>query len=328
MHLRELGGEGLRVSAIGLGCMGMSAAYGTEDERDDAQSVKVIHRALELGCNFFDTAEVYGPYKNEELLGKALRGRREQAVIATKFGFKIRPGLPNETDSHPKRIKEAADQSLKRLGTDVIDLYYQHRVDRKIPIEEVAGAVGELIKQGKVKYFGLSEAGAETIERAHAEQKVSALQSEYSLWERGLEAKILPLLNRLTIGLVPFCPIGRGFLTGQIKSFDDIPEGDYRRKDPRYQGKNFERNLKLVAVVKEIGAKIGAQPSQVALAWLLHKGADIVPIPGTKRVKYLEENWGAVAVQLSTAEMEQLDALGQEVSGPRYEEAMMSMVER
>jgi aryl-alcohol dehydrogenase-like predicted oxidoreductase len=310
--------------------MGMSQSYGTEDERDDEQSIKVIHRALDLGCNFFDTAEVYGPFKNEVLLGKALKGRREQAVIATKFGFKILDGVPvpTETDSHPKRIKAAVDQSLKRLGTDVIDLYYQHRVDRKVPIEEVAGAVGELIKQGKVKYFGLSEAGAETIKRAHREQKVSALQSEYSLWERGLEADILPLLAQLKIGLVPFSPIGRGFLTGQIKSYDDIPAGDYRRKDPRYQGKNFERNLKLVDVVKAIARRIGAHPAQVALAWLLHKAENIVPIPGTKRIKYLEENCGAAAVQLSAAEMAELDALGQEVSGPRYEDSLMAMVER
>ncbi len=263
MKLRKLGSTGLEVSAVGLGCMGMSQSYGTGE---DAQSIKVIHRALELGVNFFDTAEVYGPYKNEELLGRALRGRREQAIIATKFGFKIEDGQMTGVNSHPKNIKAVADASLKRLGIEVIDLFYQHRVDPSVPIEEVVGALAELVAAGKVRYLGLSEAGPETIRRAHKEHPISALQSEYSLWERGLEEAIIPTIKELGIGLVPFCPIGRGFLTGQIKSFDDIAEDDFRKRDPRFQGDNFAKNMRLVALVQDIAKKYDATSSQIAIA--------------------------------------------------------------
>ncbi len=328
MQKRKLGTKGLEVAAIGLGCMGMSQSYGKADERDDNESIKVIHRALELGVDFFDTAEVYGPYKNEELLGRALKGKREQAIIATKFGFKIEGSGPYESNSHPKRIKAVADESLTRLGIDVIDLFYQHRVDPKVPIEEVAGAVSELVAQGKVRYFGLSEAGPRTIRRAHKEFPVSALQSEYSLWERGLEEKIIPVLEELGIGLVPFCPVGRGFLTGEIKSFDDIPENDFRRNDPRYQGENFKKNLQLVEVVNRIGKKYGATAAQVAIAWTLHQGENIVPIPGTKRLKYIEENANAWKIHLDKNDLEELNSLAQQTSGDRYEPAMMASVER
>jgi aryl-alcohol dehydrogenase-like predicted oxidoreductase len=328
MQKRKLGTQGLEVSAIGLGCMGMSQSYGTADERDDNESIKVVHRALELGVNFFDTAEVYGPYKNEELLGRALKGKREQAIVATKFGFNIQGAGPHESNSHPNRIKAVADESLKRLGIDVIDLFYQHRIDPKVPIEEVAGAVSELVAKGKVRYFGLSEAGPQTIRRAHKELKVSALQSEYSLWERGLEENIIPLLQELGIGLVPFCPVGRGFLTGEIKSFDDIPENDFRRNDPRYKGENFKKNLQLVEVVNRIGKKHEATAAQVAIAWTLHQGENIVPIPGTKRLKYIEENANAWKIHLDKNDLEELNSLAQKTSGDRYEPAMMARVER
>jgi aryl-alcohol dehydrogenase-like predicted oxidoreductase len=328
MQKRKLGNQGLEVSCIGLGCMGMSQSYGSPEERIEAESIKVLHRALELEVTFFDTAEVYGPFKNEELLGKGLRGMRERAVIATKFGFDIEGNPPYRTNSHPTKIKAVADASLKRLGIEVIDLFYQHRVDPKIPIEEVAGAVSELVALGKVRYFGLSEAGPATIRRAHKEFPVSALQSEYSLWERGLEENIIPTLKELNIGLVPFSPVGRGFLTGQIKSFEDIPQDDYRRRDPRYQGENFRKNLQLVDVVKRIAATQNATPAQVALAWILHQPNGFVPIPGTKRVKYMEENAGAAKVVLDKAELEELDSLAQNTSGDRYEPQMMATVER
>jgi aryl-alcohol dehydrogenase-like predicted oxidoreductase len=328
MEKRKLGMEGLEVSCIGLGCMGMSQSYGKPEERNEKESIKVIHRALELGVNFFDTAEVYGPYINEELVGKALKGKRDQAIIATKFGWEITDERPYKPNSHPDKIKKVCDESLKRLGTDYIDLYYQHRVDPGIPIEEVVGALGELVDQGKVRYLGLSEAGPETIRRAHNTRKISALQSEYSLWERGIEEKIIPILEELQIGLVPYSPVGRGFLTGQITSFEDIPSDDFRRGDPRYQGENFNKNMQLVEIVKKIAKKHDATPAQIAITWTLHKGKTFAPIPGTKRLQYLEENSTAYKIHLSAEDMQELDSLEQKKSGERYQPAQMALVQR
>ncbi len=326
---RKLGGQGLQVSAIGLGCMGMSQSYGPADEEE---SIATLHRAIEVGCAFFDTAEGYGPFTNEELLGRALRGRRGQVVIATKFGFRFEGGkqVGTERDSRPWHIREAVEGSLRRLGTDYIDLLYQHRIDPAVPIEDVAGTVGDLVKQGKVRFFGLSEAGIANIRRAHAVHPVSALQSEYSLWERNLEPDIIPVLRELGIGLVPFSPLGRGFLTGEVKRAEEYPEGDFRRGDPRYQGQNYDANLKAAHMVHHIAAAKHARPGQIALAWLLHKGSDIVPIPGTKRRKYLEENVAAEAIALDSEQMKSLDdALKPErVSGPRYNERIMATIDR
>lgn len=327
MNTHQLG-DGLTVSELGLGCMSMSGMYGTAGERDEAEAIAVIHRALDLGITFIDTAEVYGPYSNEELVGKALKGRREQAVVATKFGFKVEDGKMAGVDGSPANVKRACDASLKRLGMDTIDLFYQHRPDREVPIEDTIGAMSELVKEGKVKHLGLSEAGPERLRRAYAVHPIAALQSEYSLWERGLEAKILPTLRELGIGLVPFSPLGRGFLTGEIKSFEDIPEGDYRRNDPRYMGENFASNMVLVEVVKDIAQAKGVTPGQIALAWLLAQGEDIAPIPGTKRLKYLEENAAAAAVSLTDGDLARLNALATQTSGPRYSEQGMKMVER
>ena len=327
MKTRQLG-DTLAVSEIGLGCMSMSGVYGTAETRDETEAIAVIHRALDLGITFLDTAEVYGPYTNELLVGKALKGWRDQAIVATKFGFQIENGAMAGVDGSPANVRRACDESLKRLGLETIDLFYQHRPDRAVPIEETVGAMAELVHAGKVKHLGLSEVGADRIRRAHATHPIAALQSEYSLWERGLEAEILSTLNELGIGLVPFSPLGRGFLTGEIKSFEDIPEGDYRRGDPRYQGENFEKNLALVNVVKEIARAQDAAPGQIALAWLLAQGKNIVPIPGTKRLKYLEENAQAVGITLSSDELARLDALATQTSGPRYSERGMSMVER
>jgi aryl-alcohol dehydrogenase-like predicted oxidoreductase len=287
---------------------------------------------LELGCNFFDTAEVYGPYKNEELLGKAFKGLRDKVTIATKFGFKIVDGkqVGVELDSRPAHIREAVEGSLKRLQTDHIDLLYQHRVDPSVPIADVAGAVGTLVKEGKVRYFGLSEAGVSNIRKAHAVFPVTAVQSEYSLWERNLEGDVIPLLRELKIGLVPFSPLGRGFLTGEVKRAEEYPVGDFRRGDPRYQVTNFDNNIKAAAVVRDIATSINAKPGQVALAWLLAKGEDIVPIPGTKRVKYLEENLAAADIKLTAAQMKLLDeALApSKISGQRYNPTTMSTIDR
>ena len=327
MNTHKLG-DGLVVSELGLGCMSMSGMYGTAGERDEAESIAVIHRALDLGMTFLDTAEVYGPYANEELVGKALKGRREQAVVATKFGFKIEDGKMTGVDGSPENVRRTCDASLQRLGIDTIDLFYQHRPDRAIPIEDTIGALAELVQAGKVRHLGLSEVGPERLRRAHAVYPIAALQSEYSLWERGLEAEILPTLRELGIGLVPFSPLGRGFLTGEIKSYEDIPEGDYRRNDPRYKGDNFAKNMALVDVVKEIAQAKETTPGQIALAWLLAQGEDIVPIPGTKRLKYLEENAAAAAVSLTAEELARLDALAAQTSGPRYGEQGMQMVER
>jgi aryl-alcohol dehydrogenase-like predicted oxidoreductase len=326
---RKLGSHGLEVSAIGLGCMGMSQSYGPADE---GESIATLHRAIELGCTFLDTAEVYGPFTNEELLGRALQGRRGQVVIATKFGFRVEEGkrFGGERDSRPERIRAAVEGSLRRLGTDFIDLLYQHRVDPAVPMEDVAGTVGELVNEGKVRFFGLSEAGIANIRRAHAVHPVSALQSEYSLWERNLEPEIIPVLRELGIGLVPFCPLGRGFLTGEVRRAEEYPEGDFRRGDPRYQGENYDANVAAARVVREIAAVIQAKPGQIALAWLLHKGGDIVPIPGTKRRKYLEENIAAEAIQLDPTQMKTLDdALAPgKVSGKRYADWIMATIDR
>lgn len=328
MGTRKLGGQGLEVSAIGLGCMGMSQSYGPADE---AESVATLHRAIDLECTFLDTAEVYGPFRNEELLGRALAGKRGQVTIATKFGFVIKDGkMSGGVDSRPEHIVEVVEASLRRLGTDHIDLLYQHRVDRAVPVEDVAGAVGKLIAAGKVRYFGMSEAGVTNIRKAHAVCPVSALQSEYSLWERNLEAEVIPVLDELGIGLVPFSPLGRGFLTGEVSRAEDYGADDFRRNDPRYQGENFDANVAAAAVVGEVAHALSVKPGQVALAWLLHKGKQIVPIPGTKRRRYLEENVAAADVVLDAAQMTALDeALAPEkVAGPRYGQSAMAMVDR
>jgi len=328
MQKRKLGSEGLEVSSIGLGCMGMSHAYGSPAERVDEESIRVIHRALDLGVTFFDTAEIYGPFTNEILVGRALAGRRDGVIIATKFGFDVQGSFPYAVCSRPAKIREVCDASLKRLGIDYIDLLYQHRVDPEVPIEEVVGTVGDLIDSGKVRFIGLSEAGPDTIRRAHRERKVSVLQSEYSLWERGIEERILPTIRELGIGLVPFSPLGRGFLAGGIRSFDDLPQGDCRRTDPRYQGENLSRNLRIVGAVEDVAKRNGATAAQVAIAWTLHQGDDVVPIPGTKRVRYLEENCDAASLVLSGADLETLNSLSQETSGERYGAKMMAQVER
>src|SRR5438270_13465014 len=306
---RQLGTQGLTVSALGLGLMGMSHAYGTADERDERESIATIHRAIELGVTFFDTAEAYGPHKNEELLARALKSQRERLIIATKFGFSFdENGAIARVDSRPAHIREAVEGSLRRLATDRIDLLYQHRVDPNVPIEDVVGTMAELVREGKVRYLGLSEAGEQTIRRAHAVHPISALQSEYSLWERNLQPRIIPLLRELGIGLVPFAPLGRGFLTGAVRRAEEYPAGDFRRGDPRYQGANFEANVRAASAVRELAARKGATPAQIALAWLLHKGPDVVPIPGTKRRRYLEENVAAASVSLDAVEMEALEA--------------------
>jgi len=328
MQLRELGSQGLRVSALGLGCMGMSQSYGTPD---DAESLATIERALELGVTFFDTAEVYGPYRNEELLGRALKGRRHRAVIATKFGFRIGGGdVPAGLDSRPQQVLRVAEECLRRLDTDYIDLFYQHRVDPAVPIEDTVGAMAQLVAQGKVRFLGLSEAGVNTIRRAHRVHPISALQSEYSLWERNLDAEILPALRELGIGLVPFSPLGRGFLTGKAPRPQATPDNDYRRQDPRFAEQNYDRNMLLVDIVTTVARGKGVLPAQVALAWLLQQGTDIVPIPGTKRRTYLEENLAAAAITLTPAELQQLSAIGApgSVSGARYGEAMSRLIDR
>ena len=331
---RTLGTQGLAVSAIGLGIMGMSHAYGTPEERNERESTATIHRAIELGCTFLDTAEAYGPFANEELLGRTLRdvpGARDRVTIATKFGFTFDAnGVIAGVDSRPEHLRGVVEASLKRLQTDRIDLLYQHRVDPAVPIEDVVGAMADLVRAGKVRYLGLSEAGEQTIRRAHAVHPISALQSEYSLWERNLEPRIIPLLRELGIGLVPFAPLGRGFLTGAVMRAEEYPVGDFRKGDPRYQGENFDANVRAASVVQEFAATKGVKAGQVALAWLLHKGEDIVPIPGTKRRTYLEENVGAADVRLTTDEMAALDAAlaPEKVSGPRYGEKGMAQVDR
>jgi aryl-alcohol dehydrogenase-like predicted oxidoreductase len=323
MEQRTLGTQGLTVSALGLGCMGMTWAYGASDE---AESIRTIHRALDLGITFLDTAEIYGPFTNEELVGKALAGRRAGVVVATKFGFKFEGGTRG-VDGSPANVKRVADASLKRLNIDVIDLYYQHRRDPNVPVEETVGAMKELVEEGKVRFLGLSEVGPETLRRANAVHPISALQSEYSLWERGIEADVLPALRELGIGLVPYSPLGRGFLTGALK-VDDLGADDWRRTNPRFSEANARKNQHLVDVVKRIATRRAATPAQVALAWVLAQGNDVVPIPGTKRVRYLEDNAGALAVHLTGDDLHELDALGADVAGERYDPGMMALIER
>ena len=330
---RKLGTQGLTVSSLGLGLMGMTQSYGTPEERDERESIATIQRAVELGVTLFDTAEAYGPYANEELFARALTQlnvSRDRVVIATKFGFKFGETGIVGVDSRPAHIREAVEGSLRRLETDYIDLLYQHRVDPAVPIEDVVGAMADLVREGKVRFLGLSEAGEKTIRRAHAVHPISALQSEYSLWERNLEQRIIPVLRELGIGLVPFAPLGRGFLTGAVKRAEEYPEGDFRRNDPRYQGENFDANMRAASAVRDIAKRKGATPGQIALAWLLHKGPDIVPIPGTKRRRYLEENVGAANVSLNAGEVATLDATlaPEKIAGPRYNEKQMSMVDR
>lgn len=325
MHYRLLGG--LSVSAIGIGCMPMvttgSILYGAKGSDD--VSVRTIHEAIDLGVTFFDTAEVYGPLENEELLGRAIKGKRDGLVIATKFGFKFGDGKIVGVDSSPANIRRAVEGSLFRLGVDYIDLFYQHRVDPSVPIEETVGAMAELVQEGKVKHLGLSEAGPETLRRAAAVHPIAALQSEYSLWERGVEDDILPVCRELGIGFVPYSPLGRGFLTGAIKSRADIPEGDWRLNDPRYDEGNLEANLTIVAGVQAVADKHGVSLAQVALAWLLAQGPDIVPIPGVKRQETMRDSVGAADVVLDVDDLAALNALSP-VTGDRYREMGMSMV--
>ncbi len=327
METRPLGRQGLVVSAQGLGCMGMSDFYGG---RDDAESVATIHRALDLGVAFLDTAHMYGPYANEELVGRAIRGRRGEVVLATKFGIERgADGSLLGINGRPGYVRSACEASLKRLGVETIDLYYQHRVDRTVPIEETVGAMSELVRAGKVRYLGLSEASPATLRRAHAVHPVSALQTEYSLWTRDPEDGVLAACRELGAGFVAYSPLGRGFLTGRFRRFEDLPEGDYRRNAPRFQGENFRKNLDLVAKVEEIAREKGCTPAQLALAWLGAQGADVVPIPGTKARARLEENAGALAVSLTPADLARIDAVAPKgvAAGPRYPEASMRAID-
>jgi aryl-alcohol dehydrogenase-like predicted oxidoreductase len=328
MEQRELGRSGLAVSALGLGCMGMSEFYG---DRDETESIATIHRAIDLGITFLDTADMYGTGANEELVGKAIADRRESVVLATKFGNVRGPaGEFLGVDGSPAYVREACEASLRRLRVETIDLYYQHRVDPKVPIEETVGAMSELVTAGKVRHLGLSEAAAATIRRAYETHPIAALQTEYSLWTRDVETEILPAVRELGIGFVAYSPLGRGFLTGAFQKPGDIPEGDYRRFSPRFQGDNFYKNLALVEVVREIARAKNATASQVALAWLLSRGDDVVPIPGTKRVTYLEENARALEVELDAAELARIEEAFPHgvTAGTRYPEASMAAVER
>src|SRR5690242_910562 len=318
----------LEVSAIGLGAMTMAGTYTSEGALDNTESIRTIHRALDLGVTHIDTAEIYGPFLSEEIVGEAVRGRREQVKIATKFGLVSHAGGgPGVTDSSPANVKTAVEGSLRRLGTDHVDLLYQHRIDPNTPIEETAQAVADLIAEGKVLHFGLSEASPETIRRAHAVQPVTALQTEYSLWTRDVEADILPLLRELGIGFVPYSPLGHGLLTGQIRSVADFADDDWRKTNPRFTGENFQRNLALVDEVRTIGAENGATPAQTALAWLLSRGDDIAPIPGTRRVSRVEENTAADAVELTPDQLKRLDDL-EPAAGDRHDESNMASIDR
>lgn len=327
MHTRRLGENGPAVSAVGLGCMGMSDFYGA---RDDSESIATINRALDLGVTMLDTADMYGPYTNEELVGRAIKGRRNDAFVATKFGIIRDPNDPAKRgiNGRPEYVKSSVNGSLKRLGIDTIDLYYQHRVDPQTPIEETVGALADLVSIGKIRFIGLSEASAATIERAHAEHPITALQSEYSLWSREPEDETLEMCRTLGIGFVPYSPLGRGFLTGAFKTAEDFDDDDYRRHSPRFQGGNFAKNLELVAKVQELADKLSCTPGQLALAWVLAQGDDVVPIPGTKRRSYLEENVAATDVSLSADDLAAIDEIfpAGAVAGLRYPEAMMKSV--
>lgn len=327
MQTRKLGDNGLVVSALGLGCMGMSGMYGTADE---AEAIATIHQAIDLGVNFLDTADAYGSGHNETLIGKAIHARRDKVIIATKFGLSdiSKGGYTIPVNGRPEYVRSACEASLQRLGIETIDLYYQHRVDPTTPIEDTIGTMAELVKEGKVRFLGLSEAAAATIRRAHAVHPIAALQSEYSLWSRDVEDDILPTCRELGIGFVPWSPLGRGFLTGQIQTFEDLEPNDWRRVSPRFQGENFQRNLDLVAQVQQLAAAKNCTPAQLAIAWLLQQGEDLVPIPGTKRVSYLLENLGALDLRLTTSELDRIDAILPKgaASGDRYPSALMQMV--
>ncbi len=329
MRNRRLGSAGAEVSAMGLGCMGMSAYYGRTDE---GEAIATVHRALELGVNFLDTAEMYGPYTNEELVGRAVAGHRDEYVIATKFGVRLEPtdeGPVNRVlDGTPENVRRSAEASLGRLGTDRIDLYFQHRIDPETPIEETVGALAELVAEGKVLHIGLSEASAETIRRAHAVHPIAAVQTEYSMWTRDLEAEILPTLRELGIGLVAYSPLGRGFLARRFESPDELAPDDFRRIVPRWQGENFDRNLELVRAVEELAAEKGITAAQLALAWVLAQGDDVVPIPGTKRRSYLEQNVAASEVELSPDDLARIESELPEAVGNRYDAAGMSTLNR
>ncbi|HEX5323787.1 MAG TPA: aldo/keto reductase [Capsulimonadaceae bacterium] len=324
MHKRKLGAQGLVVSELGLGCMGMSDFY---SGRDEGEAIATIHRALNLGIDFLDTADMYGPFTNEELVGKAIKGRRDQVVLATKFGnVRNTKGEFLGISGKPDYVREACEASLARLGVDHIDLYYQHRVDIEPPIEETVGAMAKLVSEGKVRYLGLSEAGPATIRRAHATHPISALQTEYSLWTRDPEDEILPAVRELGIGFVPYSPLGRGFLTGRFQKIEDLPEDDFRRHNPRFTGENFQKNLQLVRHIERLAEEKGCTPAQLALAWVLAQGQDIVPIPGTKRRAYLEENVGAIGVTLTPDDLRKIDEIAPQgvAAGLRYPEAHMA----